>query len=1098
LRRRLITLILLAILGALVLVALPSLAQTPPPSSGDWIINDTTTFSDTTVDLPGNLIVEWGGRLILDNVDVTFTQMISTLMVNTGGRIIMDGGSIDTSSAIPPRISLGTNNSFDRVAFTTYPLNVYGLGTSITNCTFETYQSSYISVNILSGHPLDGPIVIAHNKFTDVRNPIVVYVSNVQGMTVKLVILGNEISSTSMSKGITFNVTTPSADIVVRENMVTGTGMDGLYLDLKVDDLRLRMDTNIIQDSDMDGVRLFLTSKDLDMPGIVDLQVDTADGFGFRMESMGDLISNLTLANLTIKNASKGGVSLAGVYNVSLISSHIDSSGTDFIVDRGTIDIYRTYHDVGDAMVNDINDRVSSWREIDMTCVWQNGAPVVEEQVDILDLIDQPKLTGVTDQEGYWGLQLFCGWCLDYSNGLQVVNLLEPILVHPRGNITNGQIPADDDQKVTVTFNDTVMPVIQVVSPSSNHIQNTTLLSISGMASDLYSGVHRVQFSFDPNPDWDAKIWTDTMGAEEWSVDALHLSQGEHTLYMRAYDKAALGDGEYGQATVDLIVIDLTPPAIQVTAPDHRGRPVVVRGSPLTVEGWTNEEVSKVTVDGTTLSMPGTTFSLPVDLTEGLNDITVEATDLAGNTGTITIQIILDTGSPNITLNAPAPGALLNTASVLIAGQVDEPMLGDLVKISGVPVTLSDGTFELLLSNLDEGPHTFDVVAIDLAGNTETLFVNVIVDTLPPALKLVSPNDGLTNQATVLVEGTSEAGAYLTISGTQVPLNGDAFSYTMDLLEGRNVITVTVADAAGNVNSTQRVVDLDTVAPSLIVNYLDNGTLYSVGNLVDISGATEPGARVIITILDIEVEALVYPDGSFVQTLTIDVSDTPVTVRAEDTATNGVSLDLSVILEETSEPLAPPPTTIDPVVTAAVVTTSMVVLVGVAMTFEFSKYALVLMLLPMYARIKKQEVLDNKTRLAIHGLVVENPGMHYNEIIREFGLTNGVAAYHLDVLEREGFVRSIRDGTLRRFYSSSSKVPKGHKATPDQVREHILEIVNENPGVNQKTLVDELGISRTLVGYHIKTLIDEGYIEAHKQGRFTVYSRTRKRWFRLN
>jgi predicted transcriptional regulator len=189
---------------------------------------------------------------------------------------------------------------------------------------------------------------------------------------------------------------------------------------------------------------------------------------------------------------------------------------------------------------------------------------------------------------------------------------------------------------------------------------------------------------------------------------------------------------------------------------------------------------------------------------------------------------------------------------------------------------------------------------------------------------------------------------------------------------------------------------------------------------------------------------------------------------------------------------------VDPVVTATVVTSTTIIIVGVAMSFEISKYALVMMALPLYARIKKHEVLDNKTRLAIHGLVVENPGMHYNEIIREFDLTNGVAAYHLDVLEREGFIRSVRDGTLRRFYSSATKVPGDHKATPDQVREHILEMVTENPGINQKTIVDELGIGRTLVGYHLKTLIDEGYIESHKSGRFTVYSRTRKRWFRLN
>ncbi|MCK4968974.1 MAG: winged helix-turn-helix transcriptional regulator, partial [Thermoplasmata archaeon] len=121
--------------------------------------------------------------------------------------------------------------------------------------------------------------------------------------------------------------------------------------------------------------------------------------------------------------------------------------------------------------------------------------------------------------------------------------------------------------------------------------------------------------------------------------------------------------------------------------------------------------------------------------------------------------------------------------------------------------------------------------------------------------------------------------------------------------------------------------------------------------------------------------------------------------------------------------------------------------------------------------------------------------MHYNEIIREFSLTNGVAAYHLDVLEREGFLRSIRDGTLRRFYSTTSKVPQDHRLTPDQVRERILLLVSDSPGISQKAIVDELGIGRTLVGYHLKTLIDDGYLKASRQGRFTVYRRTNKRWF---
>jgi DNA-binding MarR family transcriptional regulator len=351
----------------------------------------------------------------------------------------------------------------------------------------------------------------------------------------------------------------------------------------------------------------------------------------------------------------------------------------------------------------------------------------------------------------------------------------------------------------------------------------------------------------------------------------------------------------------------------------------------------------------------------------------------------------------------------------------------------------------------------------------------------------------------MLIEGTSEAGAHITVQDGPVVPTGASFSHQATLEEGRNIIRVTAMDEAGNLNSTMVVVVRDSIAPQLEVLGLVNGTIESEGPLAYINGRTEIGAFLWFMVNGTSLRVLTFPDGTFVQPLTVLEQQTHLTLRAEDAAGNTAFMELTVLRGEVIEPATtPPPTPVDPVVTATVVTTTTLILVGVAMTFEFTKYALVLMVLPLYARIKKHEVLDNKTRLAIHGLVVENPGMHYNEIIREFDLTNGVAAYHLDVLEREGFIRSIRDGTLRRFYSSATKVPGDHKATPDQTREQILELVSSNPGINQKTIVDELGIGRTLTGYHLKTLIDEGYIDAHKQGRFTVYSRTRKRWFRLN
>jgi predicted transcriptional regulator len=545
----------------------------------------------------------------------------------------------------------------------------------------------------------------------------------------------------------------------------------------------------------------------------------------------------------------------------------------------------------------------------------------------------------------------------------------------------------------------------------------------------------------------------------------------------------------------------MRPPVVQVTSPDVRRDPVIVNSTTIQIEGWVSELVSSLVVQGTSVPMTGTAFQLEVPITEGLNPITLVATDLAGNSASHSFTVLRDTRAPTITLTAPAEGALLTDTSVRVAGLLDEMVQGDIVVINGAPVTLSSGAFQFVLNGFDDGPGTVYVTAVDMAGNTASMSVDVIIDTLPPALELVSPNDGLlTRHATVLLEGTSEAGANITVQGTAVAMTGDTFSHTLDLAEGRNVIHVTSVDEAGNTNSTLVVVDRDSIPPVLQVYGMVDNTIDSEGDTAIINGQTEVGAVLWMMIDGRSEEVLTFSDGSFIQPLTVGMVETRVTMTAKDAAGNEASIEVTIYLKKVDDPsiTQPDPEPVDPVVTAAVVTASTLVIVGVAMTFEFTKYALVLMLLPLYARIKKHEVLDNKTRLAIHGLVVENPGMHYNEIIREFDLTNGVAAYHLDVLEREGFVRSIRDGTLRRFYSSSTKVPGDHKATPDQTRERILEMVTANPGINQKSIVDELGIGRTLVGYHLKTLIDEGYIEAHKQGRFTVYSRTRKRWFRLN
>ncbi len=161
------------------------------------------------------------------------------------------------------------------------------------------------------------------------------------------------------------------------------------------------------------------------------------------------------------------------------------------------------------------------------------------------------------------------------------------------------------------------------------------------------------------------------------------------------------------------------------------------------------------------------------------------------------------------------------------------------------------------------------------------------------------------------------------------------------------------------------------------------------------------------------------------------------------------------------------------------------VTLAVASFTEPGKYRWGLMLAPLI--IKKDEVLDNKTRYALHGIITEKPGIHYSAIKEEIGLSNGEAAYHLDVLEREEFIRSVRDGRLKRFYSYGTKVPKNPKMTPEETREAIVSLVRERPGISQQRIINELGIERPSAGYFLRELVKEGELKAEKQGLYTVY-----------
>ncbi|AYX95883.1 BapA/Bap/LapF family large adhesin [Acinetobacter baumannii] len=237
-------------------------------------------------------------------------------------------------------------------------------------------------------------------------------------------------------------------------------------------------------------------------------------------------------------------------------------------------------------------------------------------------------------------------------------------------------------------------------------------------------------------------------------------------------------------------------------------------------------------------------------LTDGPHTITVTATDAAGNAGTDTAVVTIDTTAPN--------------APVLDPINATDPVSGTAEAGSTVTVTYPDGTTATVVAgtdgswsvpnpgNLVDGD-TVTATATDPAGNTSLPGTGTVsADITAPVVAL---DDVLTNDSTPALTGTVNdptATVVVNVDGTDYPAvnNGDGTWTLADntlpvLADGPHTITVTATDAAGNAGTDTAVVTIDTTAP--------NAPVLDPINATDpVSGTAEAGSTVTVT----------YPDGT--------------------------------------------------------------------------------------------------------------------------------------------------------------------------------------------------------------------------------------------
>lgn len=372
----------------------------------------------------------------------------------------------------------------------------------------------------------------------------------------------------------------------------------------------------------------------------------------------------------------------------------------------------------------------------------------------------------------------------------------------------------------------------------------------------------------------------------------VNLTEGNNAITVTATDKA--GNNSKTEIT---ILLDTTPPTVTIASPVNQG---TLNTSSLTVTGATKDAssgIGSVTVNGTNAEISGEAYSATIQLKEGENQITVTATDAAGNTGQSTITIYLDTTAPAISISSPDDGSTVNTETVTVTGTVDDNAAT--VAVNGVIATVSDNTFTVPNIALIEGINQITATGTDQVGNQSTATIKItriIKDTTPPAIKILSPSEGYTSEyQEIEVLGTiDDDSATVTVNGTiaKVFKRGTDNYFTasgIKLMEGRNIITVTAVDGAGNTGAATVIVTYMTKNSAITIQYPFDGSIVNYP-LLGIWGTV---ADNVTNVTVNGIPAKVF-SNTFSATLTLIEGLNTITVSAYDMAGGMVTKSITV------------------------------------------------------------------------------------------------------------------------------------------------------------------------------------------------------------
>lgn len=142
-----------------------------------------------------------------------------------------------------------------------------------------------------------------------------------------------------------------------------------------------------------------------------------------------------------------------------------------------------------------------------------------------------------------------------------------------------------------------------------------------------------------------------------------------------------------------------------------------------------------------------------------------------------------------------------------------------------------------------------------------------------------------------------------------------------------------------------------------------------------------------------------------------------------------------------------------------------------------------------YARIEGEAVLRHEARGDMLRLIQANPGLSLQEIGARIRLARGPTQWHLDKLERNGYVARVRHGGESLFFPRSMppQQAKALAALRHPSRRDLLALAARHPGLRPSEASRALNLGPPTIRHHARSLLELGLLGQVGHGNAVTY-----------